>query len=103
MVENKSTWSADKDESLHLMTYDSQRKEYRQWYFDKNNLGPQGYRGNWDEATQTFTFTGTLADGIRSTGQPKFSAQASFPWTFVAKNRTGKVVLDMEGKCVRKK
>jgi hypothetical protein len=92
-----------KNEFLHLMTYDPQRKEYRQWYYDKDNLVPQVYRGKWDEATQTFTFTGTLADGIRSTGQQKFVDKDSFTWTLVAKDGTGKVVLDMEGKCVRKK
>jgi hypothetical protein len=103
MIENKGAWLPGKNEFLHLMTYDPQRKEYRQWYFDKDNLVPQVYRGKWDEATQTFTFTGTLADGIRSTSQQKFVDKDTFTWTLVAKDRTGKVVLDMDGKCVRKK
>ena len=103
MIENKGAWLPGKNEFLHLMTYDPQRKEYRQWYFDKDNLAPQAYRGKWDEATQTFTFTGTLADGIRSTSQQKFVDKDTFTWTLVAKDQTGKVVLDMEGKCVRKK
>jgi hypothetical protein len=103
MIENKGAWLPGKSEFLHLMTYDPQRKEYCQWYFDKDNLAPQAYRGKWDEATQTFTFTGTFADGIRSTGQQKFVDKDSFTWTLVAKDGTGKVVLDMEGKCVRKK
>jgi hypothetical protein len=53
MIENKGAWLTGKNEFLHLMTYDPQRKEYHQWYYDKD--------------------------------------------------RTGKAVLDMEGKCVRKK
>ena len=103
MIENKGAWLPGKNEFLHLMTYDPNRKEYLQWYFDKDNLAPQVYQGKWDKATQTFTFTGTLADGIRSTSQQKFVDKDTFTWTLVAKDRTGKVVLDMEGKCVRKK
>ena len=103
MIENKGAMLPSKNEFLHLMTYDPQRKEYRQWYFDKHNLAPQAYRGKWDEATQTLTFTGILADGIRSTVQQKFSDKDTFTWTLLAKDQTGKVVLDMEGKVVRKK
>jgi hypothetical protein len=103
MIENKGAWLPSKNECLHLMAYDPQRKEYRQWYFDKNNLAPPGYRGNWNEATQTFKFTGNIADGVRATNQQKWLNKDSFTWTLVAKDRTGKVVLDMEGKCVRKK
>ena len=82
---------------------EAEELEHRQWYFDKDNLAPQAYRGKWDESTQTFTFTGILADGIRSTGQQKFMDKDTFTWTLVVKDRTGKVVLDMEGKCERKK
>ena len=103
MIENKGAWSPGNIEFLHLMTYDPQQKEYRQWYYAKDTPVPQVYRGKWDEATQEFTFTGTLADGIRSTSQQKFVDKDTFTWTLVAKDGTGKVVLDMEGKCVRKK
>ena len=103
MIENKGAWLPGENEFLHLMTYDPQQAEYRQWYFDKDNLAPQAYRGTWDEATKTFTFTGTLADGIRSNSQQKFVDKDTFTWTLVAKDPAGKVVLDMEGKCVRKK
>ncbi len=103
MIENKGAWLPGKNEFLHLMTYDPQRKEYRQWYYDKDNLVPQVYRGKWDEATQTFTFTGPFADGIQATGQQKWLNKDTFTWTLEAKDRTGKVVLDMEAKCVRKK
>ncbi len=102
MMENKGAWTPE-DEFLHLMTYDPKQNEFRQWYYDKDNLVPQEYKGRWDAATQTFTFTGTLADGIQSTSQQHFVDKDTFTWTLVAKDQTGKVVLDMEGKCVRKK
>ena len=46
MIENKGAWLPGKNEFLHLMTYDSNRKEYRQWYFDKDNLVPRHTKGN---------------------------------------------------------
>lgn len=103
MIENKGAWTPGNTEFLHLMTYDPHRKEYRQWYYDKDNLVPQAYQGKWDAATQTFTFIGTLGDGIQSSSQNHFVDNNTFTWTLVAKDGTGKVVLDMEGKCVRKK
>lgn len=103
MIENKGAWTPGNNEFLHLMTYDPNQKEYRQWYYDKDNLVPQAYQGKWDATTQTFTFMGTLGDGIQSTSQQHFVDKNTFTWTLVAKDRTGKVVLDMEGKCVRKK
>lgn len=102
MIENKGAWATE-NEFLHLMTFDPKQNEYRQWYYDKDNLVPQEYQGRWDAATQTFTFTGTLADGIQCTSQQHFVDKDTFTWTLVAKDPTGKVVLDMEGKCVRKK
>lgn len=103
MIENKGVWSPDNKQYLHLMTYDNQRKEYRQWFYDKNTLVPMEDRGTWDAATETFTFTGTLADGVKTTSQQKFENKDTFTWTFVAKDRSGKVVLDIEAKCVRMK
>ena len=103
MVENTGAWLPGNNELLHLMTYGAERKQYVQWYFDKANLAPKAYRGSWNEGTQTFTFTGSLADGIRTKAQQKFVNKDTFTWTLVAKDREGNVVFDMEGKCVRKK
>jgi hypothetical protein len=78
MIENKGAWTPGNIEFLHLMTYDSNQKEYRQWYFDKGNLVPQTSQGKWDAATQTFTFLGTLGDGIQSTSQQRFVDKDTF-------------------------
>lgn len=101
MIENKGAWSPQA-EFLHLMTYDQNKNEYRQWYFDNDNLVPQESHGKWDAATQTFTFTGTLGDGIKTSSQQRFADKNNFTWTMMAKDSDGKVVLDMEGKCVRR-
>lgn len=101
MIENKGAWTPQA-EFLHLMTFDQSKNEYRQWYYDKDNLVPQESHGKWDAATQTFTFTGTLGNGIKTSSQQHFADKNNFTWTMVAKDDAGKVVLDMEGKCVRK-
>ena len=104
MIENKGVWSPSKDEFLHLMTYDAEKGEYRQFYFDKNNLASRDEnRGKWDEATKTLTFKGEMPNGVQSVLIQHFVDDDSFTWTWVAKDRAGKVVLDMEAKCVRKK
>ena len=103
MVENKGTWSPVNIDFLHLMNYDPNKKEYQQWYFAKDSAVPQIYRGTWNEKKQAFTFSGVLAEGVRSTSQQRFIDKDTFVWTLVAKDASGKVVLDMEGKCVRKK
>jgi len=102
MIENKGAWS-DKVEFLHLMSYDPKRAEYRQWYFDANNPTSLGEdRGRWDEATQTLTWRGALDDGVTTVTTERFIDKDHFTWTFVAKDRTGQVVLDMEAKVRRK-
>ena len=101
MIENKGAWSPQAD-FIHLITFDQKKNEYRQWYYDQDNLVPQESHGKWDAATQTFTFTGTLGDGIRTSSQQRFVDKDHFTWTMIAKDNDGTVVLDMEGKCVRK-
>ena len=104
MIENKGVWSPSKDEFLHLMTYDAEKGEYRQFYFDKDNpVLRDEVRGKWDEKTKTMTFKGEMANGVQSVVIDRFLDDDSFTWTLVATDRAGKVVLDMEGKCVRKK
>ncbi len=103
MLENKGSWKPGDREFIQLTTYDPNQKEYRQWYFDQDMPTPMTSQGTWDEATKTFTFTGTFADGIRTTSEQRFTDKDSFTWTLIAKDGSGKVVLDMVGKCVRKK
>lgn len=104
MIENKGVWSPSKNEFLHLMTYDAEKGEYRQFYFDKDNLVSRDeVRGKWDEKTKTMTFKGEMANGVQSVVIDRFVDDDTFTWTLVATDRTGQIVLDMEGKCVRKK
>lgn len=102
MIENRGRWDSGMD-FLHLMTWDAAKKEYRQWYYDRDNVVPMESRGEWNAGTQTLTFKGTFGDGIRTLGRQQFQDKDTFAWTFVATDRQGRVVLDMEGKCTRQK
>ena len=82
MIENKGVWSPSKDEFLHLMTYDAEKGEYRQFYFDKTNLASRDeVRGKWDETTKTMSFNGEMANGVKSVLIERFVDDDSFTWT----------------------
>ena len=103
MIEDKGVMF-DNVHVLALKTYDSDNKVYQQWWFDSNGNIPRGeYRGKWDEATQTFTWKGSLPNGITSTRTDRFIDKDTLESTVVFKDRTGKVLMDMEAKAKRKK
>jgi len=103
MLQSKGEWSPGGIETLILMTYDAEKKVYRQWYFDSKGIIPRGEElGKWDEATKTLTWTGRLGNGITKTGVTRFIDKDTNEWTVVFKDSDGKVLLDMEGKAKRK-
>ena len=101
MIEDKGVFG-----NLHcltLMAYDSENKVYQRWWFDSDGNIPRGEnRGKWDEATQTLTWKGNLPNGITTTQTDRFIGKDTLERTVVFKDRTGKVLLDMEAKANRK-
>jgi len=103
VLQAKAEWSPSGTKALLLMAYDEENKEYRQFYFDSNGGMPRGEnRGKCDEATKTFTWKGTLPNGNTSTQIHRLIDNERHEWTFVIKDRTGEVLLDMEAKAKRK-
>jgi len=103
MIQDKGVLSPDNLHCLTLKTYDSENKVYEQWWFDSNgNIPRDENRGKWDEATQTFTWKGSLPNGITSTRTDRFIDEDTLESTVVFKDRTGKVLLDMEAEAKRK-
>ena len=107
MIQEKGVMSPDNLHCLTLKTYDSENKVYLEWWFDSNGNIPRGeylgYRGKWDEATQTFTWKGGLPNGTTTTRTDRFIDKDTLESTVVFKDRTGKVLMDMEAKAKRKK
>jgi hypothetical protein len=104
VLQAKAEWSPSRTkEALVLMTYDTEKKEYRQWYFDSDGGMPRGEnRGHWDEASKTFTWKGTLPHGLTSTQVHRFTDNDTHRWTLVFKDRNGDVWFDLEAKVKRK-
>jgi hypothetical protein len=93
-----------KTEFFSLLTYDPDVKVYRTWYFDSGGAMPRGMvQGTWDEKTRTITWTGTDEAGNKTTGKSKFTDKDNHEWTLVVKSPDGKLLLDMSGKCTRRK
>jgi hypothetical protein len=86
-------------DSIVMFSFDVEKKAYRSWFFhsDGNTTETQG---QWDESTQTFTFTSDL-NGLKNTSTIKFIDADNHKWTAVVKDAQGKVFYDGEGKCTR--
>lgn len=91
-------------QDIQMMTYDAGRKHYRHWHFDSQGNGSDiSASGQWDEAAKTLTWKTELADGISMTNKVQFLDKDTCKWVLVAKDKGGKVYLDMEGKLTRSK
>ena len=87
---------------LVLMSYDAEKREYRQWFFDSiGTLPTDGDRGQWNETSKMFTWKGTDRWGNTSTSVTRFIDDDSYEWVLVTKDYTGRVLSDMEGKATR--
>jgi hypothetical protein len=88
-------------ESRLLATWDATKKVYKSWYFDSDGLTSEA-TGKWDATARTLTWTSTFEGGTARTVW-KFVDEDTFTWDLLAKDRAGKVLLDMSGKSKRKK
>jgi hypothetical protein len=98
-VESKGR-SAD-GKSLWMMTYDRAKKEYRHWIFVTGGFSFE-WSGQWDEATETFSFTGDAGNGITSKLTTHFIDNDHIEFRIIAKDNDGKVYQDMKGTLTRR-
>jgi hypothetical protein len=91
-----------KAEDLQLMTFDPEKKVFRRWYFDSDGATNES-TGKWDGKTNSFTWTGDLGDGITAVSVWTLADEDTVVWSRIAKDKDGKVYLDIEGKAVRRK
>jgi hypothetical protein len=89
-------------EAIWLGTYDPAQKAYRLWYFSSQGDIVET-SGKWDAKTNTMTWTNNPQPGITAIARWRFPTADTFEWDLVAKDRSGKVYLDMEGKLRRRK
>ena len=103
-IRGDGAWQPAKTEFLHLMSYDSDAKAYRSWYFDASGNMPRASTvGTWDAKSTTLTWSETDEAGNKTAGTHKIIDKDHTEWTMVITNKDGKVVLDFSGKCTRRK
>ena len=92
----------DETTALRLYTYDTHQKCYRTWWFSSTGQASEA-TGQWDADTKTLAWT-TVADPARiftMTSSHHFVNDDLFEWKVVAKDKTGKILFQMEGKATR--
>ena len=96
------TVNSDKSEATWLATYDENQKAYRFWFFNSFGAATQS-AGQWDEKTKTITWSDTNEMGVTSVAHWRFVDADTLDWDLLAKDKDGKVYLDMKGKVTRQK
>lgn len=96
------TVNSDKSEAAWMATYDIDSKTYRFWFFNSFGSHSQS-KGQWGERTRTMTWTGTNAERITTTAHWRFIDADTHESDALAKDRAGKIYLNMTGKLTRQK
>jgi hypothetical protein len=103
-IRGEGAWMPDNNQFFHLMSYDPQAKAYRAWYFDASGTMPSGLvKGEWDARTKTLKWTDRDEAGNKTVGWHKVVDKDHTEWAMSVTNPAGKVVLDLSGKCTRRK
>jgi hypothetical protein len=89
-------------EALWLTTFDVDKKAFRLWYFSSQGDIVETL-GQWDAKAKVMTWTNEPQPGVTAIAHWRFVSDDVFEWDLRAKDRAGKVYLDMTGKLTRKK
>ena len=84
-----------------IRTFDAEQQAYRQWVFHPGSCGVEA-RGQWDEATNTLTLTDE-GQRITSVATMWFSDKDTMQWSFISRDRQGKVYFDAIGRSIRQR
>ena len=90
----------DDSELMVLMTYDPNRRVFRDWSFTSAGHA-SAYTGSWDEATRTFNFKAN--DPVSSTWTDRFIDDDHREYTVIVRDPDGKIVYERLGKATRRK
>ena len=96
------TVNDDQTEATWLATYDVNMKAYRFWFYNSRGHTDES-TGQWNEKSKTMTWMRTNPEGITSIAHWRFVDANTLEWDMIAKDKDGKVYLDLTGKMTRKK
>jgi hypothetical protein len=98
----KSTTKLDDTEAMHLITYDQQKQAYKYYWFNSAGLTFNSI-GTWDEAKKTFTWDGTIEDGVTLKMTDHFLDEKTRDLHVVVKDRNGDTVFEVTVKFTKRK
>jgi Flp pilus assembly protein CpaB len=81
-------------------TYDTQKKNYRGWWFSSNGQTGES-TGKWDADSKTMIWTSVGEPSPVTTVKQHFVDNDNIEWEVVTRDRAGKELFRMEGKSVR--
>ena len=86
-----------------LVTYDSEAKVYRSWFFHTQHF-PRGETvGRWDAKAERMDWKMDLGNGLRAEMSFKRSGKDKIVWTMTIRDASGKLMFDGGGTQTRKK
>jgi hypothetical protein len=93
---------SDKTSSMRILTYDSQKKCYRGWWFSSGGQTTE-HTGKWDNESKTMTWSSVGEPAFQTTVSNRFLDDNHSTWDVTVKNPAGKTLFRMEGKSARAK
>jgi hypothetical protein len=88
-------WNAEGSVALGWWTYDTRAKTYRGWFF-LSDASIVEWKGRWDEERKGLRVEAIMDNAIVFTGANRFPDKDTYEWTCLAKDKAGKVYLDMK-------
>lgn len=102
-LRGETTVKSDGTKDLSMTTYDAAAGGYRLWVFNSKGTAVELPSGTWDEQTRSMSWkSGPNAD-VSFSGRWTFPDANTRRWTARLSDWKGKVLLDAEGTCTRRK
>jgi hypothetical protein len=86
---------------MAVYSYDEAAEVYRASVFQSSGNSWHS-SGHWDDASKSFTWTHSVADGVQMVGTYKFVKPNQFTFSYVAKNAANHELFRLEGSGSRK-
>lgn len=92
----ESSFLSDQTSNRTLFTYDTQKKQYRAWWFSSNGQTSES-TGLWDDKLKTMTWTSIGDSPNTTTMKQHFVNKDTIDWEVVTQDRAGKMLFQMKG------
>lgn len=103
-LQNVKNPRTDYFEYLNLWTYDTDKKEYRNWYFDSmGSFNRSDTSGKWNLYTKNLVCTSKLEEGRIVTILYDIVDENTIYWSTVLKDKNGSILQNMQGTSTRLK